>query len=110
MSDDVHRSNFSPNLSAQVVLLSGEYRMSRRNIQRLIANTHGIDISLGAISNIERRMTNGLQGAHAEAMTPVATSPTKHLDETTWRESGVLAWAWVAVGEAATAFLIRNSR
>ncbi|MCP5021385.1 MAG: transposase, partial [bacterium] len=79
-------------------------------MQRLIADTHGIDISLGAISNIERRMTNGLQGAHAEAMAPVATSPTKHLDETTWRESGVLAWAWVAVGEAATAFLIRNSR
>ncbi|MCP5022808.1 MAG: transposase [bacterium] len=55
-------------------------------------------------------MTNGLQGAYAEAMASVAESPTKHLDETTRRESGVLAWAWVAVGEAATAFLFRNSR
>ena len=107
---DVHQSNFGPNLSALVALLSGEYRMSRRNIQRLIADSHGIDISLGAISNIERRMTDGLQGAHAEAMASVAASATKHLDETTWRESGVLAWLWVAVGETATAFLIRNSR
>ncbi|MCP5022807.1 MAG: hypothetical protein GY930_13665 [bacterium] len=52
MPDHVHQSNFGPNLSALVVLLSGEYRMSQRNIQRLNADTYGIDISLGAISNI----------------------------------------------------------
>ena len=107
---DVHQSSFGPNLSALVVLLSGEYRMSRRNIQRLVADSHGIDLSLGAISNIERRMTAGLQNAHAEAMASVAASATKHLDETTWRQSGILAWVWAAVGEAATVFLIRNSR
>ncbi|MCP5022554.1 MAG: IS66 family transposase, partial [bacterium] len=110
LSSDVHQSAFGPNLSALVVLLSGEYRMSRRNIQRFIADSHGIDISLGAISNIEGRMTKGLAEAHAEAVVSVAASATKHLDETTWRESNRLSWVWAAVGEEATVFVIRDTR
>ncbi|QDV05531.1 Transposase IS66 family protein [Planctomycetes bacterium Poly30] len=106
----VHPSSFGPNLSALVVLLSGEYRMSRRNIQRYIADAHGVEISLGAISNIERRMTNGLEDAHTEALAAVQESPTKHLDETTWRQEGKLAWLWAAVGQTAVCFLIRDSR
>ena len=84
--------------------------MSRRNVQRWFADACGIDISLGAISNIERRITDGLEGAHSEALASVAASATKHLDETTWRESGSLAWLWAAVGENGTAFIIRDSR
>lgn len=110
LPDGVHASNFGPNLCALVVLLSGEYRMSRRRIQRLIADSYGIEISLGAISNMERRVTTALAEPHAEAAASVAQSATKHLDETTWRESGNLAWLWTAVGEEATVFLIRDSR
>jgi len=110
LPEGVHPSSFGPNLVAFVVLLSGEYRMSRRNIQRLIADSYGIDISLGAISDIEGRMTDGLAAAHAEAMVSVAASATKHLDETSWRESNELAWVWAAVGEEATVFVIRDSR
>jgi len=106
----VHQSSFGPNLSALVVLLSGEYRMSRRNIQRYIADAHGVEISTGAISNIEGRMTKGLAGAHAEALAAVQEAPAKHLDETTWRQEGELAWLWAAVCEIAVAFLIRDSR
>ncbi|MFT5198467.1 MAG: transposase [Planctomycetota bacterium] len=99
-----------PNLSGLIVLLSGEYRMSRRNIQRFIEDSHGIKISLGAISSLEHRISSGLRTAHAEAMTSVASSATKHLDETTWRQSSRLAWLWTAVGEDATVFVIRDSR
>ncbi len=106
----VHASNFGPNIAAQVALLTGEYRMSRRSVQRWFADACGIEISLGALSNIERRITDGLEGAHAEALASVAESPTKHLDETTWRESGCLSWLWAGVGEKATAFLILDSR
>ena len=107
---EVHASCFGPNLCALVVLLSGEYRMSRRNIQRLIADSYGIEVSLGAISNMERRVTDALAAPQAEAAASVADSATKHLDETTWRQSGNLAWLWTAVGEDATVFVIRDSR
>ena len=110
LPSEVHASAFGPNLSALIVLLSGEYRMSRRNIQRFVADSHGIEISLGAISNLEGRVSEGLSDAHAEALVSVAASPTKHLDETSWRESNKLSWAWTAVGEKATVFVIRRSR
>jgi transposase len=110
LPEGVHQSPFGPNLSALIVLLSGGYRMSRRYIQRFIADSYGIEVSLGAISNVEGRMAEGLAEAHAEALASVAASPTKHLDETTWRESSELAWVWVAVGEEATVFVIRGSR
>ena len=84
--------------------------MSRRSAQRWFADACGVEISLGAISNTERRISEGLSGAHAEALASVRESSTKHLDETTWCESGSLAWLWAAVEKKATAFLIRDSR
>jgi transposase len=111
LPDGVHPSSFGPNLTALVIQLTGQYRMSRRNAQRFVADAYGIDLSLGAISSMERRVAEGLAPAHAEAMESVAQSATKHLDETTWRSAvGALSWCWAAVGEHATAFLIRGSR
>ena len=110
LPDDTHASNFGPNLSTLIVLLTGHHGMSRAGAQAFIAEHYGIDISIGAISNIERRMTEGLAGAHEEAIASIAESSVKHLDETTWRESGDLAWVWAAVGDRATAFVIRDSR
>lgn len=110
LPDDVHASSFGPNLSALIVLLTGEYRMSRRNVRRFIQDTYSIDISLGAISNIEKRISEGLAAAHGEAMAEVAGSATKYVDETPWLQRGALAWMWVAVGALATVFVIRDSR
>ena len=84
--------------------------MSRRRVQGWCADACGIKMSLGALESSERRITDGLEGAHEEAVASVAEAPTKHLDETTWRESGSLSWLWAGVGEKATAFLIRDSR
>lgn len=110
LPDGVHQSNFGPNLTALVCQLTGDYRMSRRNVQRLLSEQYGIEISLGAISNIEGRMSEGLKRPHAEAMASVAASAVKHLDETTWREAAALSWAWVGVGDEATVFVIRDTR
>ncbi len=55
-------------------------------------------------------MTDGLADAHGEALASVAGSSVKHLDETTWRESGDLSWVWTAVDDDATVFVIRDSR
>ena len=110
LPDGVHQSNFGPNLVALICQLTGVYRMSRRNVQRLLSDQYGIEISLGAISNIERRMTEGLEKPHEEAMASVAASAVKHLDETTWREAAALCWVWVGVGDEATVFVIRDTR
>jgi hypothetical protein len=110
LPEGVHSSAFGPNVTALVCLLTGEYRMSRRSVQRLVSDTFGIDVSLGAISNMERRVTESLAAPHAEALASVVASPVKHLDETTWRQSASPAWVWTAVGHEATVFVIRDTR
>jgi transposase len=106
----VHANQFGPNVTALVCLLTSEYLMSRRSVQRLLSDSFGIDVSLGAISSMERRMSEGLAKPHADAMASVAASPFKHLDETTWRQNSDLAWVWTEVGDEATVFVIRDSR
>ena len=110
LPEDVSQSSFGPNLSGLIATLTGGYRMSRRSVQRFVADSYGIDISLGALSGVEARISEGLAGAHADAMASVAESPVKHLDETSWTESNKSAWVWTAVGEDATVFVIRDTR
>ncbi|QDV05314.1 Transposase IS66 family protein [Planctomycetes bacterium Poly30] len=110
LPDDLHASNFGPHLSALVVTLTGDKRMSRRNVQEFTRDWYSIEISLGAITNIEQRMSSGFERGHSQAMSAVAESAVKHADETPWKQSGALGWMWVAASALATVFLIRSSR
>lgn len=106
----VPSSSFGPNLSGLVATLTGGHRISRRNVQQLLADVFGVRISLGGISNIEARVSRVLEAAHAQALRSLVQSSIKHLDETGWRESNASAWLWTGVGDRAIAFLIRASR
>lgn len=83
LPSDVPASTFGPNVSAFIAMLTGRYRVSRRDVQRLLADMFGLDISLGAISNIERRVSEGLSVAHANVLKAVQNAPIRHIDETT---------------------------
>ncbi len=106
----VPQSNFGPNLTAIVATLTGGHRLSKRNMQGLLADVFGVTMSLGGLSNIEKRVGRTLEAPHADALRSLAGSPFKHLDETSWYESNTNSWLWVGVGAHATAFLIRPSR
>ncbi len=110
LPEGVSSSSFGPNVSGLIALLTGGYRMSRRDAQRFVADHFGIDISLGALSKVEARVSEGLAEAHEAAKASVAESPVKYLDETSWRESNDYACLWTAVGEDATVFVIRDTR
>jgi len=101
---------FGPRLQALVVLHTGVYRVSRRNVQRLMADAYGVELSLGAISNIEKTFAEALAGPHNQALEKVQRSAVTHLDETSWRERNRLAWLWTAVTKDVSVFLIRPTR
>ena len=101
---------FGPRLQATVAVLSGAYRVSRRNVQQLLSDFFGVTISLGAVSNLESLASSALRGAHEEALAHIREQPAVHADETSWRESSEKSWLWVGVGAKATVFLIRKSR
>ncbi len=106
----VPQGAFGPRLQATVALLTGHYRVSRRSTQELLAELFGLDISLGAISKTESRVSEALALSHAEALTRVRSATVKHADETSWRQCGEKFWLWVAKSKDAAAFLIRDNR
>ena len=75
-----------------------------------MADMFGLRISLGSISNIEARFSNGLAPFHAEAMEDRQDADVKHADETTWRQRGKSAYLWLAATLTTVAYLIRNTR
>jgi transposase len=110
LPDGVPRGAFGPGLQSMVALLSGVYRVSRRNVQQLMADAFGVELSLGMISKIEGQVAEVLAKPHQAALRAVRRAPIVHSDETSWREANKSAWLWTAVTQELSAFLIRPSR
>ncbi len=86
---------FGPCLTAVVALLTGAYHLSRRKTRSLLHELFGISVSLGAIRGMEKRASEALKSAHAEALHEVQYAQMKHSNATTWRRSGKLMSLWV---------------
>ncbi len=91
-------------------MLSGAYRLSKRNVQQLLADCFGVELALGSISALERATGEALHDPVTEARRFVQQQSVVHVDETGWREVNQRAWLWVAVTHTVTVFLIRLSR
>ena len=110
LPEGVPERSFGPRLQALVAVLGGAYRLSKRNIQQLLADCFGVELALGSLSALENTTSKALQEPVAEACHFVHQQPVAHVDETGWREANQRAWLWTAVTEAVTVFLIRSSR
>src|SRR5215813_3977109 len=73
---------FGPRLQALIAVLSGAYRLSKRNIQQLLADCFGVEMALGSIRALECATSEALQEPVAEARRFVQQQPVAHLDET----------------------------
>jgi transposase len=86
------------------------YRLSKRNIQQLLADCFGVELALGSISALESVTSEALREPVAEARCFVPQQPVVHIDETGWREANRRAWLWTAVTGSVMVFLIRLGR
>ena len=101
---------FGPRLQALVVTLVAAYRLSRAETARLLAEAFDVRISVGSVSNIERRMSRALEPAFKQALEALRRSGLAHIDETPWKRRGVLHWLWTGVGEGVTVHRIDRRR
>ena len=99
-------SAFGPCLTAVVAMLTGAYHLSRRKTRKLLWELFGIEVSLGAISSMERRASEALASAHEEAEREVQYAGVKHSDATSWTRAGVLMSLWTMASAAATVYRI----
>jgi transposase len=97
---------FGPRLSAVIGLITGVYHLSRRATVSLLSDVLGIDISLGAVSAIEERVSEAVKPAVDEAWAKLDEAPVKHTDGTSWFQTGVMCSLWTIATSMATVFKI----
>lgn len=99
-------SSFGPRLMAIMALLTGVYHLSRRKAVALLSDTMGVQVSLGALSTVESRVSDAVQPAVDTAWQQVVRADVKHTDGTSWLQAGVTMALWTVATTAATVFKI----
>ena len=108
--ESVPRSRFGPSVQAWIGLLSGAYRMSKRNIVALLADAFSLDLAVGSVSQLEQHVSEALAAPVEDARDYVRQQAAVHIDETGWREARENAWLWTVATDLVTVFAIRSRR
>jgi transposase len=106
----VPRRPFGPRLTAVVAMLSGRYRLSRREVRQLLQDLWAVRLSLGAVVRQEQAQSAALALAVEEAQAAVQHADVVNTDETGWRQDRRRAWLWTMVTAELTVFHIDRSR
>lgn len=85
---------FGPRLMALASMLTGRYRMSRRDVEDMFRNAFDVSISLGCVSANEARVSEALAGAAAQAHEALQQGETANIDDTTFFEKNHHAAMW----------------
>ena len=111
LPEGIEASAFGPRLSAAVTMLTGVYHMSKRKVKNLLRSLLGTKISLGSVSNIEERMSQGLEETHEEIRKRVVEGKeAKNIDETVWRQQAKRHVAWIVSTAEGAYYSILESR
>jgi transposase len=106
LPNEVAVSQFGPRLSSIIVMLTGVYHLSRRQTQKVLSDLLSIQISLGAISAVERRVSEALAPAWQQAFDSVQEAEVKHTDGTSWRQAGKALQLWTVATALVTVFKV----
>jgi transposase len=101
---------FGPRLTAVVTLLSGRYRLSRREVRQVLQDLWQVRVSLGAVVRQEQAQSAALAPVVMAAQVAVQQAAVVNLDETGWRQEQRRAWLWTVVTAALTVFRIDRRR
>jgi len=99
-----------PRLTALAVLLSGAFRMSKREVQAFLKSFLELDVALGTVSRCEKAATEALQPCVVEAITHAQGQSRANVDETGWKQKRHLAWLWTLVTPWVTVFKLHANR
>jgi len=106
----VPRRPFGARLTAVTALLSGRYRLSRREVRQLLRDLWAVRVSLGAVVRQEQAQSAALAPVVAEARAAVQQADVVNMDETGWRQEQQRAWLWTVVTAEVTVFRIDRRR
>src|SRR5205814_1478433 len=88
---------FGARLTAVVALLSGRYRLSRREVRQLLQDLWAVRVSLGAVVRQEQAQSAAIAPIVEAAQAAVQQADVVNMDETGWRQDKRRAWLWTVV-------------
>ena len=99
-----------PLAMAKIGALTGDFRMSKRNVTFLFDDFYDLRISVGTVSNVEQIVSAALEKSVEEAKAFIPEQGVVHADETSHAEQGNKMWTWAFIAGLAAVFIIRPSR
>lgn len=99
-----------PRLLAAIGTFTGGYHLSKRQVQGVLADLFGIELSVGAISEGEAAIGAALAGIVAEAHAHVQQASVVHADETGHKQSGARHWLWLVATQCVAVFMTAATR
>jgi len=102
-------AGYGPRTQAVCAFLSGEGRMSKRRVARVMKGLFGLPIGPASVCGLERRTAEALAPIHAEVLEHVRGLDA-NVDETRWPQGREGGWLWTAVTKGLAAFLVASSR
>jgi len=82
-------------LAAMIVLLSKRHRNSRRLIREFLLHFLCLELSVGTIDQTIREAARSVAPLEEELIRDIEEAALAYVDETSWKEAGVLRWLWV---------------
>lgn len=104
--NQIPSSPFGPRLMAIMALVTGVYHLSRRRAVQMLSDLLGVQVSLGALSAVEARVSEAVKPAVDVAWEQVGQAKVKHTDGTSWYQAGLTMALWTIATTAATVFKI----
>src|SRR5438874_182292 len=98
-----------PRLQAAVALLTGAYRLSKRQVEGLCADLLGTPLSAGQVCALEAEAVAATAPVVAAVRAYVADQ-SANVDETGWWQKRRRAWLWSVVTRSVTVFVLALSR
>lgn len=107
---EVPRGAFGPRLQGTVAVLTGRYRLSRREVTDVCETLLDVPIALGSVDKLCQVTADALAGPVAAATALLPQMRVGNADETPWRQAGKRGWLWTVVTPAVTVFQVAKSR
>lgn len=102
---EVPRGVFGPGVAAAIALLHTDYRLSLREIPRLLMQFFHLPISVGATTQLYHAVGTAAAAPYAAVEAEVRQHDA-NLDETSWPQAKLPLWLWTMVTAVATLFRI----
>lgn len=98
-----------PRLQGTVALLTGAYRLSKRQVASLCADLLGVPLSAGQVCAVEAEVVAATAPVVSELRAYVQNQ-SANVDETGWWQKEQRGWLWSVVTRGVTVFVLALSR